>query len=275
MSKIDVRKGIVVDSVDVLCGGTRMVSIRATNAVDFNGTRTKAKNRRPKRILSAGVRLLACGTLIGAAAAFWPGADDAHKSPAEHVQMPVSAPAVVPVEKPEAMPAPDTVKAPRYIEAVPLSEEEQAALFAAADEFGVEYALMLGLIERETNFRNIPGDGGDSAGFCQIQSKWWGGLMEEIGADDLTDPADNFRTACAIVANLIERYGSTRDALTAYNAGKPGESQYSRAVLANAEKWAALLEGQKEKAPAAVGAADERTEKISTTSITDSGRIAR
>lgn len=36
-----------------------------------------------------------------------------------------------------------------------------------------------------------------------------------------------------------------------------------------------LLEHQKEKAPAAVGAADERTEKISTTSITDSGRNAR
>lgn len=36
-----------------------------------------------------------------------------------------------------------------------------------------------------------------------------------------------------------------------------------------------LREYQKEKAPAAADTADERTEKIPDTSITDSGRIAR
>lgn len=122
---------------------------------------------------------------------------------------------------------------------VPLTYGEQDALHTAADEFGVDYCLMLGLIERETNFRNIPGDGGDSAGYCQVQVKWWGGLMEEIGADDLTNPGDNFRTACAIVAHLTEKHGTTEDALTAYNSGKPGQSAYASVVLANAEKWRA------------------------------------
>lgn len=122
---------------------------------------------------------------------------------------------------------------------VPLSYAEQDYLHTAAEEFGVDYHLMLGLIERETNFRNIPGDGGDSAGYCQIQRKWWSGLMEEIGADDLNDPYDNFRTACAIVAHLTDKHGTTERALTAYNSGKPGQSRYASAVLANAEKWRA------------------------------------
>ena len=61
--------------------------------------------------------------------------------------------------------------------------------------------------------------------------------MEEIGADDLTDPFDNFRTACAILASHIERYGSVEAALTAYNRGSPGHSKYASGVLANAEKW--------------------------------------
>lgn len=122
---------------------------------------------------------------------------------------------------------------------VPLSYAEQDFLHTAAEEFGVDFHLMLGLIERETNFRNIPGDGGNAYGYCQIWPKWWSSLMEEIGADDLNDPYDNFRTACAIVAHLTEKHGSTESALTAYNSGKPGQSAYASTVLTNAEKWRA------------------------------------
>lgn len=120
---------------------------------------------------------------------------------------------------------------------VPLTYAEQAALYGACLEFGVDYPTMLALIDRETDFRNVTGDGGDSQGYCQIQSKWWGDLMADIGADDLTDPEDNFRTACAIVAQLTAHYGSLEDALTAYNRGTPGSSDYSRCILASAETW--------------------------------------
>lgn len=124
-----------------------------------------------------------------------------------------------------------------FREDIPLTFEEQDFLHAAADEFGVDYYIMVALIERETNFRNIPGDGGNSQGYGQIQKKWWAGLMEEIGAEDLTVPRDNFRTACAILATLTDRYGNLTDALTAYNRGKPGESKYASAIMENAEKW--------------------------------------
>lgn len=122
---------------------------------------------------------------------------------------------------------------------VPLSSELQEELYEASKEFDVDYYIMLGLIEKETKFKNVMGDGGDSYGYCQIQPKWWQGLMADIGATDLNEPEDNFRTACAIISQLIEKYNSTEGALVAYNQGyyKGTSTRYSRDVMANAEKY--------------------------------------
>ena len=124
-----------------------------------------------------------------------------------------------------------------FREDLPLTYQEQDFLQSACEEFGVEYPLMLALIERETRFQNVAGDGGDSMGYCQIQERWWGWLMAEIGAEDLTDPQDNFRTGCAIMSYLSGKYGNTRDALSAYNTGSPGKTEYASAVLEAAENW--------------------------------------
>lgn len=126
-----------------------------------------------------------------------------------------------------------------FSETVPLSYSEQQELYNAANEFGVDYYTMLGLIEKETNFRNVYGDGGRAYGYCQVWLKWWKGKMQEIGAYDLNTPKDNFRTACAVVAELTDRYGSTAAALTAYNKGSYNGvvAQYATTVMENAEKW--------------------------------------
>lgn len=124
-----------------------------------------------------------------------------------------------------------------FREDVPLNFELQDTLHTACDKFGVDYELMLALIEQESHFQNIVGDSGDSVGYCQIQEQWWSWLMEEIGADNLSDPVDNLRTGAAIMGYLIDRYGNERDALSAYNTGSPGHTEYASAVLAGAEKW--------------------------------------
>lgn len=125
-----------------------------------------------------------------------------------------------------------------YRDDVPLPYGLQDALHTACEEFGVRYELALAVIERETNFTDTTGDGGESVGYFQIQPRWWGELMEEIGVDDLADPVQNFRTGCAILARLIGQYGDEANALTAYNSGRPGESAYAAAVLEAAEGWA-------------------------------------
>ena len=129
------------------------------------------------------------------------------------------------------------VKQGYFRDDIPLSYIEQDYLHTAASEFGVDYYVMVALIERETNFQNIYGDGGNAYGYCQIWPKWWSGLMAEIGAEDLNKPYDNFRTACAILAHLTDYYGSTRDALTHYNTGSPGESEYAKTILERSEVW--------------------------------------
>ena len=122
-------------------------------------------------------------------------------------------------------------------EDIPMSYELQAMLYGACLEFEVPYELALAVVEQETNFQNVTGDDGASVGFMQIQERWWSGLMEEIGARDLTDPEDNFRTGCAIIRKLMEKHGSVEDALTAYNRGKPGQSKYSRDVMERMQKY--------------------------------------
>ena len=122
-------------------------------------------------------------------------------------------------------------------EDIPLSYELQAMLYGACLEFEIDYSLALAVVEQETNFRNVTGDDGASVGFMQIQDRWWSGLMEEIGARDLTDPEDNFRTGCAIIRKLMDKHGSVEDALTAYNSGRTGPSKYSREVMERMRKY--------------------------------------
>lgn len=130
-----------------------------------------------------------------------------------------------------------------FSEAVPLSYEEQKALYGACEEFSVDYPLMLALIERETHFKNEIGDGGNSYGYCQIQPRWWSKMAESIGVTDLMDPAGNFRTGCAALTHLLGVYGcgNLTDALTAYNTGHGGASEYARDVLEKQGKWQGVL----------------------------------
>lgn len=146
-----------------------------------------------------------------------------------------------PAEVPAAPAGPVVaVKAPDapdwYVEGLPLDYELQRALWDACEEFSVDYALALTVIEQETRFQNLIGDDGDAIGYFQVQPYWWGDLLDSIGVDDLTDPAQNFRAGCAILRELLLRYdGSVADALTAYNSGRPGESAYAEAVIRGVE----------------------------------------
>lgn len=160
---------------------------------------------------------------------------------AEGIEVETSPTTEVKEEEKETVIEPDTDFF--YHEDIPLRYAEQRALFEASEEFGVDYHTMLGLIEKETNFRNIMGDDGNAYGYCQVWLKWWGDTMIEIGGTDLLIPEDNFRTACAAVRELTYRYGCIEGALTAYNAGSYNGTvtAYARAVMKNAEKWRASI----------------------------------
>lgn len=113
---------------------------------------------------------------------------------------------------------------------VPLDAETQRLLYQACDETGIRYELALAVIWQETDFKNIMGDGGESFGFMQVQPRWHGERMERLGVSDLSDPYGNFLVGLDFLAELTGKYDLT-EALTAYNSGKPGDSQYARDVL--------------------------------------------
>lgn len=131
-----------------------------------------------------------------------------------------------------------------FIEDIPLTYEEQDWLQDACKESDIPYALALGLIERESTFRNILGDDGSSAGYMQVQKKWHWDRMERLGVTDLSDPQGNFRVGCDFLSELYGRYEDWNIALTAYNMGhNPGYiSDYAKGVMKNYARWQELLD---------------------------------
>jgi hypothetical protein len=123
---------------------------------------------------------------------------------------------------------------------IPLDAETQRLLWQACEETGIVYELALAVIWQETDFRNIKGDDGASAGYMQVQQRWHMDRMERLGVTDLTDPYSNFLVGCDYLAELIEKNRGLEWALHAYNGGpsyankmaKAGKvSQYAKNVL--------------------------------------------
>jgi len=111
---------------------------------------------------------------------------------------------------------------------VPLDRELQAVLREACEEHSVPIHLALGLIEVESRF-DSDADNGLCYGLMQLNRRYY---------PDGLAPAENIRAGVAHLGKLLERYGDTAVALTAYNAGHDtGSRSYANAVLAAAEHW--------------------------------------
>ena len=114
---------------------------------------------------------------------------------------------------------------------IPLNHELQALLYGACKEFEIDFELALAMIEQETNFKNIMGDGGNAYGYFQVWIKWHKNRMVELGVTDLMDPESNFRVAMHYMRENLDKYGNLEDALSVYNTGGPGKTAYSRSVM--------------------------------------------
>ena len=125
-------------------------------------------------------------------------------------------------------------------EDIPLDAEEQRLLWQACEETGITYELALAVIWKETNFRNVKGDGGDSYGYMQVQPRWHSERMDRYGVTDLMDPYGNFLVGCDYLAELAAKDRGIEWVLHGYNGGpsyandmaKAGKtSQYVKDVL--------------------------------------------
>lgn len=145
--------------------------------------------------------------------------------------------------------APEVPKEPeRTYYDVPLTEDLQNIIIDVSETRGVDPALVLAVIEKESGYNpGASGDNGRSQGLMQIWRSAHEKRMEKLGAVNLYDPKDNVLVGIDILAEKLEKYEDAEKALIAYNAGDAGAKKhyfskgiysngYSRAVMKIAEK---------------------------------------
>lgn len=131
---------------------------------------------------------------------------------------------------------------------VPLTEDLQDVIIDASEKRGVDPALVLAVIKKESGYdSDASGDNGRSQGLMQIWRSLHEKKMKKLGVANLYDPRDNVLVGIDILAEKLEKYEDAEKALIAYNAGDAGakkhyfskgiySSSYSRAVLKIAEE---------------------------------------
>ena len=147
----------------------------------------------------------------------------------------------------EAQPETTATVAPVTLYDVPLAEELQLHIIEESEARGIDPAVVIGVIWKESSYRAATvGDGGASQGLMQIQPRWHKERMERLDCYDLLEPFQNVTVGIDILAGLIDKYdGNISMALMAYNAGSAGanthwfskgiySNDYSKAVLAKA-----------------------------------------
>ena len=78
------------------------------------------------------------------------------------------------------------------------------------------------------------GDDGESVGLFQIQPKWHAQRLKE--GESLLDPEVNARIACEILTELMDKYVTLDEVLTAYNLGyDDGSRMYANRVYEEME----------------------------------------
>ena len=132
----------------------------------------------------------------------------------------------------------------RYYD-VPLSEDLQDHIFEICEERDIDPAIVIGIIERESDFRpKLMGDGGKSYGLMQVMKKWHVNRMKKLGVTNLKDPYQNVLVGIDYLDELIDRDRGIEWALMAYNGGPSYANRkvasgvvtaYARGVMGYAE----------------------------------------
>ena len=115
---------------------------------------------------------------------------------------------------------------PPYLRDIPLSDELQSYTYETATEYGVNYDLMLAIMQTESQFQNVISDNGEDIGLCQINTinaEW---LYTDYGIYNLMDERQNIE-ACAIILNKLQgQFESENHVVMAYNLGAAKAQKY-------------------------------------------------
>ena len=137
---------------------------------------------------------------------------------------------------------------PPYLRDIPLSDELQSYTYETAAEYGVNYDLMLAIMQTESQFQNVISDNGEDIGLCQINTinaEW---LYTDYGIYNLMDERQNIE-ACAIILDKLQgQFDDESHVVMSYNlgAGKAEKFIQSGKITEYTEKVYENLEEIKE-----------------------------
>ena len=116
-------------------------------------------------------------------------------------------------------------KAP-YSREIPLSDELQQFTYETAEKYGVNYDLMLAIMQTESQFNNVVSDSGEDIGLCQINTVNAEWLYQEHGINNLMDEKQNIE-ACAIILDKLQgQFDDESHVVMAYNLGAGKAEKY-------------------------------------------------
>ena len=115
---------------------------------------------------------------------------------------------------------------PPYLRDIPLSDELQRFTYEIATEYGVNYDLMLAIMQTESQFKNVVSDNGEDIGLCQINvinAEW---LYQEHGINNLMDERQNIEACAIILDKLSGQFDDETHVVMAYNLGAGKAEKY-------------------------------------------------
>ena len=138
----------------------------------------------------------------------------------------------------------------------------KAEIYAAAAKYGIDPALLRGLIRQESNFNPSAGSPAGAQGLCQLMP----GTAAALGCTNPMDPVQNIDAGAKYLRQQLDAFGGdVTKALAAYNAG-PGAVQryggvppyaetqnYVRQVQAYADQYRSQSQSQPAAALGAAG----------------------
>ena len=108
---------------------------------------------------------------------------------------------------------------------VPMDEELQQYTYSLCHAYGVDFKLVMALINQESSFQTDIISNTSDFGLMQINQinhKW---LSERLGITDFNDPYQNIHCGVYMLSDLFEKYEDPSKVLMAYNLGETGASR--------------------------------------------------
>lgn len=106
-----------------------------------------------------------------------------------------------------------------YFEDIPLTEEEQIALYSKCKSLHLNYWLMIALLESESSYQADAVSDTGAIGYMQIAPCNWERMKDEYGLD-ATDSKQNLLCGAVMIKELIDKYGTLTQVIMAYKCGE-------------------------------------------------------